>query len=407
MKITLVGCPFRTTYGRYISSLRAGLERAAGSPVQWVASNCSCDDPIEVARLFHVKDCDYFEMRSKIGTWSISGFSPEPVKRSLKSGIRLASNYVRAARYAKHASGADVVHLHQTLNAYGSNVTFHFLRRKMRAARVITVHELDPEQTAFPDLNHNYNFADAVIVHDSLMKEKLVSTGVAAEIIHVVCCGTDLTESGLTGSEPATRDGIVFYGGHHLNRSKGLDVLLKAYRMMRDRMQTLPPLRIHGHYGVTTPPEAVELAKQAGVLNVVEWLNELPDGASGTEEMAALYRRSQVCVLPYSGSFAGLAVAIAAANRLPIIATRFAGIPDHIGDLGIWTSGNDPMELANVIEQVLGDESLRQCYGNRLRAHAEEHLSWDTVGRKTYDVYRAAAQRAEERANRRSKTMVS
>ena len=47
MKITLIGCPFRTTYGGYISALRSGLERAAGSPVQWVASNCGCDDPIE------------------------------------------------------------------------------------------------------------------------------------------------------------------------------------------------------------------------------------------------------------------------------------------------------------------------------------------------------------------------
>ena len=32
MKITLIGCPFRTTYGGYISSLRLALQRTAGSP---------------------------------------------------------------------------------------------------------------------------------------------------------------------------------------------------------------------------------------------------------------------------------------------------------------------------------------------------------------------------------------
>ena len=107
--------------------------------------------------------------------------------------------------------------------------------------------------------------------------------------------------------------------------------------------------------------------KQAGVADDVEWLNDLPDGSSSTEAMARLYRRSQVCVLPFTGSFAGLAVGVAAANRLPIIATRLAGVPDHIGDLGIWISGNDPVELANRIEQVLSDEAMRQDYGTRLR----------------------------------------
>ena len=141
------------------------------------------------------------------------------------------------------------------------------------------------------------------------------------------------------------------------------------------------------------------MAKQAGVADDVEWLNDLPDGSSSTEEMARLYRRSQVCVLPYTGSFAGLAAGVAAANRLPIIATRLAGVPDHIGDLGIWISGNDPVELANRIEQVLGDEAMRQDYGTRLRAHAEQHLGWDAVARETLKIYESAVKRAAKRLN--------
>jgi glycosyltransferase involved in cell wall biosynthesis len=392
MKIALIGCPFQTTYGGYISSLRSGLERTVGSPVQWVASNCACGDPIEVARRFHAQDCDYFEMRSTIGSWSIAGYSPNPVKRALRFGIRYASNYVRASRYAGLAAAADVIHFQQTLSGYGSNVAFHLLRRRSGAARVITLHELDPEQTDFPVLNKTYNLADAVIVHDSLMKEKLVATGVAANLVNIVRCGTDLTEG-----ENVARDGIVFYGGHHLGRNKGLGVLLQAYRCIKDRSQAAPRLRIHGHYGPTPPPEAIEMAKQAGVADDVEWLNDLPGESSSTEQMACLYRRSQVCVLPYTGSFAGLAVGVAAANRLPIIATREAGIPEHIGDLGIWVSGNDPVELADRILQVLSDEAMRQAYGTRLRTHAEQHLGWDAVARETLNVYQCAVERAAKR----------
>ena len=244
MKITLIGCPFRTSYGGYISSLRSALERAAGSPVQWVATNCGCGDPIELARQFQAQDCDYFEMRTRIAGWSIVGYSTNPFKRGLKPGIRYASNYFRVSRYASLASKADVIHFQQTLNAYGADVAFRFLRRRLGAARVITIHELDPEQTDFPVRNQTYNLADAVIVHDSVMKEKLVSLGVAANLVNIVCCGTDLAEG-----ENVARDGIVFYGGHHLNKNKGLGVLLQAYRRLKDRSQTVPRLRIHGHYG--------------------------------------------------------------------------------------------------------------------------------------------------------------
>ena len=113
--------------------------------------------------------------------------------------------------------------------------------------------------------------------------------------------------------------------------------------------------------------------------------------------MTKLYRRSAVCVLPYKRSFAGLPAGLAAANRVPIIATKAAGIPEHIGDLGIWIGGDDPTELADRIDQVLNDEAMRKDYGARLRARAETHLGWDVIGRETLKIYEIA----RERANRR------
>jgi glycosyltransferase involved in cell wall biosynthesis len=386
MKVSIIGCPFQTTYGAYISSLRSALERRIGAPVQWVGSNCGCGDPL---RRFQVRDCDYFEMRDSIAGYSITGYSPNPVKRALRVGVRAASNTLRAKRYVDLASGADVMHLQQILAAYGSDVAFRFLRRPSDSARVITLHELDAEQVDRPERNRTYNLADGLIVHDSAIKEKLVSWGVAPELARVVCQGTDLEEG-----ESVARDGIVFYGGHHLDEGKGISVLLNAYRRLRDRW-TAPPaprLRIHGHYGPTPPAEALEAAKRLGVANDVEWLNDLP-----MNEIAPLYRRSQVCVLPYKRSFAGLPVGVAAANRLPIIATRTAGIPDHIGDLGLWIGGDDPAELAERIEQILRDGAMAQDYGARLRAHAERRLGWDAVARDTLEVYQSARERAAKR----------
>ena len=389
LNISMIGCPFRTTYGHYISSLRSAVERVSGTSVQWVGTNCGCGDSPEIERLFQVNDCEFFEMCASIAGMNFLEYSPNPAKQILKAGVRNASNRRRVARYTGLASRADVIHLQQTLNAFGSDVAFKFLRLQIDAVRVITVHELGPEQVKYPELNRNYNLAHAVIVHDLSMKKKLVSLGVAEGKVHVVCCGTDLPEI-----EDVTRDGIVFYGGHHLLSNKGLSVLLRSYRSLKDRMgEKRPRLRIHGHYGRIVPPGALEMAKSAGVQDDVEWLNELP-----FEEIERLYQRSQVCVLPYTGSFAGMAAAIAAANRLPIIATQRAGIPDHIGDLGIWISGDNSEELAHRIEESLGNQAMLQSYGSRLRAHAEKHLGWDTLARTTLTIYEKALHRTHAMA---------
>jgi glycosyltransferase involved in cell wall biosynthesis len=394
MKVSLIGCPFQSTYGEYIESLRSGLERRLGAPVQWVSSNCCCGDPFQDARGFQVNDSDYFEMREKIAGYSLVGYSHDPTKRFLRAGIRSLSNARRAKRFADLASGADVIHFQQILGAYGSDVVFRFLRQRSNAARVITVHELDDEQTDFPERNRTYNLADAVVVHDSLLKNKLASLGVAEDLVHVVRQGTDLEEG-----ESFARDGVVFYAGHHFNEGKGIEILLSAYRSLKDRYSgPAPRLRIHGHYGPTPPTQFLEKARQLNLADDVEWLNEL-----SSSEIVGLYRRSQVCVLPYSGGFAGLPVGVAAANRLPIIATRTAGIPDHIGDLGIWIGGDDARELADRIEKVLQDVAMSEDYGARLRAHAVEHLGWDAVARDTLDVY----QSARERMTRRQKLTVA
>ncbi len=392
MKVSLVGCPFRTTYGQYYESLVDALRRS-GCQAQWVGSNCGCTDPRELARQFQTEDMKYFELPNEVGPYSVISYSPETLRRVIKAPFRSASLNYRVSRYLSLSGDADVIHLQQNLNAFGSSVAFRLLKRRTNAARVFTVHELDPEQTAHPELNVAYNQADAVIVHDSLMKEKLVSQGVSKDLIHVVCMGTDLAEF----DEDARRDGIVFYGAHNFNEGKGIKTLLSAYKLLKESPGfTVPPLRIHGHFGAT-PSDYLDLVRQMGLERDVEWLGDLSN-----DEIVALYRRSQVCVLPYVGSFAGLPVGFAAANRLPIIATRRAGIPDHIGDLGIWIEPGKPQELAETLRDVLRDGERRIDIGRRLRAWAEQNLGWDVIARNTAAVYRAASERAAARIARES-----
>jgi glycosyltransferase involved in cell wall biosynthesis len=110
------------------------------------------------------------------------------------------------------------------------------------------------------------------------------------------------------------------------------------------------------------------------------------------EDIVRQYQSSLVCVLPYTGSFAGLPASIAAANQLPVVCTRNAGLPDHLGECGVWVDEENPEQLTERIIELLGSEQLRREIGARLLKRAEDFLQWDVIAERTLRVYREAVE---------------
>src|ERR1022692_803299 len=164
---------------------------------------------------------------------------------------------------------------------------------------------------------------------------------------------------------------------------KGVDPLFKAMSIIHQQMgANAPTLSIHGHYGPAEVEEANRLARENGVPNKIVWLDELSE-----EDMVALYQRSLVCVLPYTGSFAGLPASLAAACQLPVVCTRKAGLPDHLGESGVWVDENNHEQLAEQIMELLRNDRLRQEVGARLLKRAQEHLCWEVIADRTLKIY--------------------
>ena len=376
MQVSLICCPFSTSYGEYGSSLKSAIERKAGSRVQWVGSNCGCGDAAAVNRRFITTQCEYFEM-----PLAASGRSPTAWKRVARDIVRPVVVRYRAKRYAELSKEAEVVHFQQILNAYGWKVVLNWLGQPSSATRIITVHELDADQRESPAESEAYNRADALIVHCEALRQELIGLKVRPEIIHVVLHGTDIPER-----SQEQRQGIVFYGGHKIMAGKGLDTLFSAMSIVRQQRPTIvPTLTIHGHYGTVTPESAIRLAKDFGISDSIVWRNQIANA-----EMIKLYQRSLICVLPYTGSFAGLPASAAAACELPVIATRTAGLPDHLGESGIWVDENAPDQLASRILELLDNESAWHQAAAKVRKRAEESLSWDVIADNTLRVYELA-----------------
>ncbi len=90
----------------------------------------------------------------------------------------------------------------------------------------------------------------------------------------------------------------------------------------------------------------------------------------------------------------GLPVALmeASALGLPIIATRVGGIPDafHDGVDAVLVAPGSPTELADAIERLAADESLRTELGAAARSRAADFDVTRAVAR-VEDIYRSVA----------------
>ena len=383
MNVKILSCWFTTSYGTYTDGLRKALERR-GNGVGIISSNCGCGDPMEIERRF-MDDRHDFVAFPNVPYWKMS----TPTKQLVLDGARHVVYRERARRYAKRTGDADVLHFQQILNAFGSMTVFKWLAMPSRAARVITVHELDPYQQAHPEVSARYNQADGILVHTEEMRGELVRLGVDGERIDVVPHGVDVRPIS-TGP----RSGLVFWGGHKLNANKGVVTLFTALSLVKEKLgDKAPTVTMHGHYGAKTPDYGTESARQAGVTGDVRWVNEV-----SFDDAVALYQRTLLCVLPFTGSFAGYPAALALATGVPVIGTRRAGLPEHLGDAGVWVGENDPIGLAATILRLLGDDGERRRIADVGRARAERDLSWDAVAEKTFAVYEKALRRKQRAA---------
>ena len=386
MKVSLICCPFKTSFGSYAHALQSALERKTGEKVRWVGTNCGCGDPVEVNRDFEAKECDYFELPILVDFRSNSAW-----KRKLRGAARGVLVARKAKKYAELSQHAEVVHFQQILNAYGSKGVFSWLRQSTpqpsHAKRIVTVHELDGDQIESPETNLTYNRADAVIAHCEEMRQQLIQLGVQPEKVHVVLHGTDLPA--LVPDQK--RKGLVFYGGHKLMSGKGIESLFKAMAIIQKQLgDSTPKLTIHGHYGPVTPEAGKKLAAENGIESLIIWANQISD-----DQIVSLYARSQVCLLPYTGSFAGQPASFAAASALPVVCTCKAGLTDHLGDTGIYIdakpgdqySESAARQIADRTLELLQSQTLREQTGVRLRARAEQLLGWDTIADQTLKIY--------------------
>lgn len=217
---------------------------------------------------------------------------------------------------------------------------------------------------------------DRIVVHAERLREVLVERGYPGDRVTVIPHGDygflerfapDVPEEPL----------ILCFG--RVVRYKGIEVLCRAERLLAERLSGYE-LVVAGEGDPSFFMEDIGPSGRVTLLN-----RFLAD-----EEVAALFRRARLVVLPYTEASQSGVLAIAFAFGKPAIVTTVGGLPEAVafGKAGLLVPPNDEAALAEAIERLWRDPSLRQSLGLAGKRLVEEEIGWPIVAERHMAMYR-------------------
>jgi glycosyltransferase involved in cell wall biosynthesis len=162
-----------------------------------------------------------------------------------------------------------------------------------------------------------------------------------------------------------------------LRRKKNLEALVRAFVAVRTRAGVEHRLLLAGlDAGSGQQLRAVAAGAPVALLGYV-----------GDEQLDALIRGADLLVHPSLYEGFGLVVLEAMARGTPVLAARATALPETGGDAAAYFEPAEPAALADALERLLTDRSLRDALAQRGLARAAS-FSWREAARATAEVYR-------------------
>ncbi len=295
----------------------------------------------------------------------------------------------RTVALLQRAFRFDVIHAHMS---YPDGVVAARLARRYRVPLIITEHApWLPWMNDYPRVRRVTVKASkqcAFHIGVSRYARNTIAhfTGESANL-RVIPVGVDgkafEADTSARGRDP---NQILYVGRIH--RIKGIDVLLRA---MRPLIARRPDVRLRliggGSFFRDSRRQEHELRSMADELDLgrhVEFMGE-----QSPAMVAEFMRKSALLVLPSRAESFGAVLVEALSCGTPVVATRCGGPEDIVNErVGVLVEKEDPVALALAIERVI--DRRHEYDPVRLRAHALENFSWNSIACRTTALYAEA-----------------
>lgn len=170
---------------------------------------------------------------------------------------------------------------------------------------------------------------------------------------------------------------VAVWHGRVEVESKGLDVLLDAWRLISSATSDLRLLLI---VGTGQDADAFRREVATAPADTVRWEERWVYEPS---EVGRYLSAADVSIRPSRREGFAVSLVEAMACGLPIVATNVSGVPEALGEdhpAGLVVASEDPGAIADAVKQLFDDEVLRTELGRRARARAEAEFSLEAVG---------------------------
>jgi glycosyltransferase involved in cell wall biosynthesis len=249
---------------------------------------------------------------------------------------------------------------------------------------VATIHDASrhPGDRPIPLHSWQWRRASRIIVHAKAIREQLVAEqGLDAGRIDMVPHGSLSFYRAWARDEVEEQENLVLFFGR-ISEYKGLRYLLEAEPII---LAQVPDVRfvIAGEGESFDRYERMMVHRDRFIVHNYR----IPD-----EQVASLFQKASVIVLPYVEASQSGVAAVAFAFGKPVVATAVGGIPEMIEDgrTGCLVPPRDTARLADAVVRLLNDPELRHEMGRRAREKADTVLSWPAIACQTVRVYEQA-----------------
>jgi glycosyltransferase involved in cell wall biosynthesis len=316
---------------------------------------------------------------------------------------RVLAYYLRLIRYALFTK-VPIFHIlwNNKFEWFDRTILMLFYRAR-RKKIVLTVHNVNAGWRDETDtwLNHatlkaQYRLAHHLFVHTEKMKSELGAIyGVNEAAITVIPFGLNnaVPQTTLTPHEARVRLGfqanhkiLLFFGS--IAPYKGLEYLVAAFQMLatshpdyRLIIAGSPKKGFEAYWNAIRERMRGDASSQT--VEKIEFISD--------EHTELYFKAADVLILPYTEIFQSGVLFLGYSFGLPVLAADVGSLKGDIvpGRTGYVFSPKDPVDLARAVESYFSSELFHELPARRLDiiAYARDRYSWDSVVRKTQQVY--------------------
>ncbi len=241
----------------------------------------------------------------------------------------------------------DIVHLFNSAGYFSSLLWAKWIIREMKAPLIVSVHDPEPHPGLVPWVGRQIekktiSYAYFIHIFSECFKKVFTDAGISPERVFVIPLMTNLSKFTMHKRDKIIRENLVLFFGR-LEKYKGIEILIESSRILENQYRF-----------VIAGPGKIPQRLRRRILEKPE-VFDLRNYYLSEAEVADLFQRAAVCVMPYTQATQSSVPWLCAAFGTPLVATATGGI-EHQAKLigGIVVPPGDASALADGINRAVG-----------------------------------------------------